>query len=86
MCLVVYSDVLSKDVHDSIMSTLESDVGQQAKELADALFRTTMADGNNCLTTIHKGGWMKKVPTNQVIVTALVLFTEDHILATNHSS
>jgi hypothetical protein len=28
-----------------------------------------MADGTNCLTTLHKGGWLKKVPCNQVIVT-----------------
>jgi hypothetical protein len=28
-----------------------------------------MADGQNCLTTIHRGGLMSKVPTNQVIVT-----------------
>jgi hypothetical protein len=51
------------------MKVIESDVGQQAKELADALFRTTLADGTNCLTTLHKGGWLKKVPCNQVIVT-----------------
>jgi hypothetical protein len=51
------------------MKVLESEIGQNAKELADALFRTTMADGTNCLTALHKGGWLKKVPTNQVIVT-----------------
>jgi hypothetical protein len=56
-------------VHDEAMKVLESEIGQNAKELADALFRTTMADGTNCLTALHKGGWLKKVPTNQVIVT-----------------
>ena len=56
-------------VHDEVMKVIESEVGQNAKELADALFRTTMADGSNCLTTLHKGGWLKKVPCNQVIVT-----------------
>jgi hypothetical protein len=69
MALIVYTDSLPSLVHDEMMKCLESEIGQQAKELADALFRTTMADGNNCLTTIHKGGWMKKVPCNQVIVT-----------------
>ena len=69
MALVVYTDSLPSMVHDEMMKCLESEIGQQAKELADALFRTTLADGNNCLTTIHKGGWMKKVPCNQVIVT-----------------
>lgn len=69
MCLIAYTDSLPSMVHDEAMKCLESEVGQQAKELADALFRTTMADGTNCLTTLHKGGWLKKVPCNQVIVT-----------------
>lgn len=75
MALIVYTDSLPMMVHDEMMKTLESEVGQQAKELADALFRTTMADGTNCLTTIHKGGWMKKVPCNQVIVTPTIKST-----------
>ena len=69
MALVAYADSMPMMVHDEVMKVIESDVGQQAKELADALFRTTLADGTNCLTTLHKGGWLKKVPCNQVIVT-----------------
>ena len=69
MALVVYTDALPMMVHDEAMKCLESEIGQNAKEFADALFRVTMADGTNCLTTLHKGGWIKKVPTNQVIVT-----------------
>jgi hypothetical protein len=69
MALVAYADSMPSMVHDEVMKVIESDVGQNAKELADALFRTTMADGNNCLTSLHKGGWLKKVPCNQVIVT-----------------
>jgi hypothetical protein len=70
MCLVAYPDTLPSMIHDETMKCLESAVGQQAKELADALFRTTMADGENCLGTLHKKGYLKKVPCNQVIVTA----------------
>ncbi len=69
MALVVYADSMPSMIHDEVMKVIESEVGQNAKELADALFRTTMADGTNCLTTLHKGGWLKKVPCNQVIVT-----------------
>ena len=69
MCLLVYSDQMPQLIHDQVMRTLESEVGQQAKDFADALFRQVMADGRNCLETIHKEGYMKKVPTNQVIVT-----------------
>lgn len=69
MALVMYTDSLPSMVHDESMKVLESEIGQNAKELADALFRHTMPDGNNCLTYIHRAGYLKKVPTNQVIVT-----------------
>jgi hypothetical protein len=69
MALIVYTDSLPQMIHDEAMKCLESAVGQDAKELADALFRTMMADGQNCLTALHRGGWLKKVPTNQVVVT-----------------
>jgi len=69
MCLVVYPDTLPRHIHDDIMTALESESGQQAKEFSDYLFRVTLSDGNNALTTLHKEGMIKKVPTNQVIVT-----------------
>jgi hypothetical protein len=69
MALVMYTDNLPMMIHDESMKVLESEVGQQAKELADALFRHILADGTNCLTHIHKAGYLKKVPCNQVIVT-----------------
>jgi hypothetical protein len=69
MCLVIYPDTLPRHIHDDIMTALESEVGQQAKEFSDYLFRYTMQDGTNALETIHKEGMIKKVPTNQVIVT-----------------
>jgi len=69
MCLVLYSDMLPQLVHDEVMKVLESPVGQNAKELADALHRHTMSNGANCLETIHKMGLLKKVNTNQVVIT-----------------
>jgi hypothetical protein len=56
-------------VHDEVMKVLESEVGQQSKELSDALFRNIMADGRNTLETLHREGFIKKVPTSQVLVT-----------------
>ena len=70
MALIVYSDMMPSLMHDEAMKVLESDIGQNADNLADALFRHVMADGVNCLEAIHRSGFMKKVPTNQVIVTA----------------
>ena len=69
MCLVLYSDMLPQLVHDEVMKVLESPVGQNAKELADALHRHTMSNGANCLETCHKSGYLKKVNTNQVVIT-----------------
>ena len=69
MGLVAYSDLLPRTYHDAVMKTLETPAGQQAKEFADALFRNLLPDGRNMLHTLHREGLIKKVPTNQVIVT-----------------
>ena len=68
MCLLVYSDLLPRLVHDEIMKSLESAPGQQADNFAEALFRVSMADGRNALEVLHREGFMKKVPTSQVIM------------------
>jgi hypothetical protein len=57
-------------IHDEIMKVLESPVGQQANDLADALFRNIMPDGKNTLQVLHVEGMIQKVPCNQVIVQA----------------
>lgn len=70
MCLLVYSDLLPRMIHDEIMKVLESPVGQQSNDLADALFRNIMPDGKNTLQVLHVEGMIQKVPCNQVIVQA----------------
>lgn len=69
MCLVVYSDLLPRMYHDSVMKVLESDSGQQSPNFSDVLFRNYMPDGRNCLEALHKDGLIKKIPTNQVLIT-----------------
>lgn len=69
MCLVVYSDVLPRLIHDELMKCVESDAGQAAKEISEVVHRTYMADGRILLGTLHKEGMIKKVPCNQVLVT-----------------
>lgn len=69
MCLVVYSDLLPRMIHDRVMEVVESAAGQQAKDVADVFFRNLLADGRNLLEVLHKEGFIKKVQTNQVIVT-----------------
>jgi hypothetical protein len=69
MALVAYSDTLPRMIHDEVMKALESAIGQNAKELSDVLFRTTMADGRNALEVMHKEGFIKKAPTSQILIT-----------------
>lgn len=69
MCLVIYPETLPTHIHDSIMKTLESPVGQQANNLADALHRGLLPDGRPQLEALHREGMIKKVPSNQIIVT-----------------
>jgi hypothetical protein len=69
MCLVIYPETLPTHIHDSIMKTLESEIGQQATNLADALHRNLLPDGRVQLVALHHEGMIKKIPTNQVIVT-----------------
>lgn len=69
MCLVMYSDKLPQLIHDEVMKVLESPAGQTSKTLAEALHRNVMADGQNTLSALHFGGWLKKVQTKQVILT-----------------
>lgn len=69
MCLVIYPEVLPVSFHDPIMKVLESDVGQQAENLGDALFRTVLPDGRPILQTLHAEGMIKKVQTKNIVVT-----------------
>ena len=69
MCLVIYPDVLPTHIHNSVMSVLESAPGQQATNLADVFHRNLLPDGRNILQTLHTEGMLKKVSTNQIILT-----------------
>jgi len=69
MALVIYPDTLSMAFHDSIMKVIESDVGQSSEQLSDAMFRQLLPDGRPILETLHKEGMIKKVPTNQIVIT-----------------
>lgn len=72
MCLLVYSDSLPRAIHDTLMKTLESPEGQQSKDLADPLYRTYLPDGRITLQALHKDGLLKRVATNQVIMTPTI--------------
>jgi hypothetical protein len=69
MALIIYPEVLPAHWQDSIQKALESDIAQQAEELADALHRAYLPDGRPVLETLHQERMIKKVRTGDIIVT-----------------
>jgi len=67
--LVIGTQQLQDSYHDSLMSLVESDSGQQADELADVMAVRRFPDGSNMLQYVHTNGMMKKVPTAGVLIT-----------------
>jgi len=68
MCLVIYPETVPAHWQDAIQRVLESDVGQQAKELADALHRSFFPDGRPILETLHSERMIKKIRTADIIM------------------
>lgn len=69
MCLITYTDTLPKLIHDPMMQCVESEVGQNTNDITGPLNRTLMDNGQNVLQTLHTQGYIRRVPTNQMIVT-----------------
>jgi hypothetical protein len=69
MCLVIYPDTLLAHWQDAIQKVVESDVGQQAEELADAVHRSFLPDGRAILQTLHNERMIKKIRCGEVIMT-----------------
>ena len=69
MCLVIYPETLPTHFHNTIMNILESPPGQASPNLADVLHRNLLPDGRVILQALHNEGMLKKIQTNQVIVT-----------------
>jgi histidinol dehydrogenase len=69
MCLVAYTQLLNQNIHDPLMSTIESDIGQNSEELADALNRQYTKSGDRILQVLHAEGMLKKVRTEDIVMT-----------------
>lgn len=69
MALVVYTQLLNQNIHDPLMAAIESPAGQGAANLADELNRTYTRDGKIILQVLHTEGMLKKIATDQVVVT-----------------
>jgi hypothetical protein len=69
MCLVTYTETLNQHIHDPLIKCIESDIGQHSESLSDALNRTLGLDGQPILFTLHREGLLKKVQTENIVVT-----------------
>lgn len=67
--LVIGTQGLGDSYHDTLMSLIESDAGQQTNELAEVLAVRRFPDGSVMLGYLHANGHLKKVPTANVLVT-----------------
>lgn len=67
--VVVTTENLSADEHDTLMKLVESPAGQESTHLADAMARTRLPDGRNMLAAFHTQGKMVKVATDTIEMT-----------------
>lgn len=69
MCLVTYTETINKNIHDSLIRCIESDIGQNSENLADALNRSYTQDGRPILQVLHAESQLKKVNTELILMT-----------------
>ena len=67
--LVLGTSTLTDQYHQALMQVIESQDGQQANELGDALSTRFFPDGTNMLEQLHVTGKLVKVATDKVWMT-----------------
>mgnify|MGYP006995909106 FL=1 len=64
--LVVQTENLTDDQHDSMIKLVESPAGQAAYEFAEVMARANFQDGSIILANLHVNGRLTKVQTTEV--------------------
>lgn len=65
-CLIIPTESLPDEYHDSLINLVESNAGQSAHEFAEALARTNFSDGSIMLAALHTQGRLIKVATDKI--------------------
>lgn len=68
-CLVVQTENLNAEEHDSLIKLVESDAGQSSHEFAEAMARSRLPDGRIMLAAFHQTGKLNKVPSDMIEMT-----------------
>jgi hypothetical protein len=69
MALIVYTETLNQNIHDPLMAAIESAQAQSSSDLGEPLNRAYTIDGKIILQVLHGEGMMKKMQTNQIVMT-----------------
>tara|TARA_B100001057_G_scaffold337153_1_gene338002 strand:+ start:5557 stop:6174 length:618 start_codon:yes stop_codon:yes gene_type:complete len=64
--VIVMTESLAAEEHDSLMKLIESPAGQDAYELGESMARATLPDGRIMLSAFHATGKMNKVDSARV--------------------
>lgn len=65
-CLIVPTESLPDEYHNSIINLVESNAGQAADEFAEVMARNTFPDGSIILAALHTQGRLIKASTDQI--------------------
>jgi hypothetical protein len=68
-CLVVETERLPDMEHDDMVRVVESPAGQEAGQFYEIAHRSMFADGINMLVKLNHHGYLKKYPTDQILMT-----------------
>lgn len=67
--LVVGPQYLESNQEDSFMKALQSEQGQKSYELGEYLSQAQFPDGVNILSYLHRNNFIKKISTDEIVVT-----------------
>ena len=65
-CLVIQTENLSADEHDTLIKTVESAAGQEAYEFAECMARAYLPDGRNMLAGFSRTGKLNKISSDLI--------------------
>lgn len=68
-CLVVETERLPDMEHDDIVRVVESPTAQESNEFYTVAHRSMFSDGINMLVKLNNRGYLKKYPTDQIMMT-----------------
>jgi hypothetical protein len=64
--LVILSDSLEGQLHDDVMSVVDSIEAQDSNNISEVFFRRRLTDGSNMLEALHTRGKLVKAPVQEL--------------------